>query len=196
MTIPYDSLLSSEPLRITRNRLLTRTVAPATEPVTLAEAKLYLRVDHSHEDTLINDLITAARMMAESWLSRTFITQTWKLAFDFAVADSIWLPMGPVSEVVSIVMVNQDGSTSTLDSSNYWLNAAKNAVVVNGIFSGFRVEITYNTGYGNAAAVPAPIKQGILSHIAFMYDFRGDYGENAIPDQALALYRPYREVRL
>ena len=48
-----DLLLSRDPLRTARNRLLSRTVAPAAEPLTLAEVKLYLRLDHYHEDTLL-----------------------------------------------------------------------------------------------------------------------------------------------
>ncbi len=192
----FDSLLSRDPLRITRNRLLSRITAPSTEPVTLAEAKLYLRVDNTNEDTLITDLITAARMVAENWLKRSLITQSWKLAFDNAVASSVYLPMGPVNSVISVIIVNQDGSTTTVDPSQYWLNAAQNALVLNSTLTGFRIEMSYNAGYGVAEAVPKPIKQGILGHIAAMYDSRGNDGDSRIPEQVAALYAPYREVVL
>lgn len=202
MNIPYDpyytanSLLERNPLSLTRNRLLSRVTAPSTEPVTLAEAKLYLRVDNTNEDTLITDLITAARMLAESWLGRSLISQTWKIAFDTAIPFQLGLPMGPVVSVASVVIVNQDSSTVTVDSSTYWLNAAKNALVLNSALSGFRIEITYNTGYGDATAVPKPVKQGLLAHIASMYDARGDTSDATLPEQVMGLYGPYREVRL
>ena len=203
MTIPvnpystYDSLLSRDPLQLTRNRLLSRTVAPAVEPVTLTEAKLYLRVDNTNEDTLITDLITAARMVAESWLRRSLITQTWQLAFDLGIPSSIWLPMGPVISLVSVIVVNQDGTTTIPDSSTYWLNAAQNALVMNTILTGFKVQITYTAGYGaDENTLPRPIKQGILAHIASMYDSRGESGDSILPEQTVGLYAPYREVRL
>lgn len=44
----------------------TLKITDATvEPVTLAEAKLHLRVDHNAEDALITALITATRQAAE-----------------------------------------------------------------------------------------------------------------------------------
>ncbi len=198
MSIPYDpgftadSLLMRNPLSLTRARLLSRVTAPATEPVTLAEAKLYLRVDSTAEDALITDMITAARMMAEQWLSRSLISQSWQVAFDYAISSRTRLPMGPVTAIGSVVIVNQDGSTVTVDPSTYWLNAAKNALMLNGPLVGFQIDITYNTGYGGATAVPKPIKQGLLAHIAAMYDARGDSDMSHMPPQVAGLYQPYR----
>ena len=55
---------------------------PTAEPVTLAEAKLHLRVDGTDEDTLITMLISSARTHAENVCRRSFMTQTWCLYLD------------------------------------------------------------------------------------------------------------------
>jgi len=192
----FDPYLMRDPLRMTRNRLLVRVTAPASEPLTLAEAKLYLRIDHTHEDTLLTDLIVAVRMIAENWLRRSLLAQSWKLAYDGGVPECVGLPMGPVSAITGVIIVNRDSTTQALDSSTYWLNAAQNAIVFNSMTIGFRIEITYSTGYGTASDIPRPIKQGLLAHLAAMYDSRGETGEVALPEQAVALYMPFREVRL
>lgn len=197
MTMLYDPLLRRDFLHMTRNRLLERVTAPVEEPVTLDEAKLYLRVDTTKDDTLIGDLIVAARMVAEGWLRRSLISQSWKMAFDGGIAGSVGLAMGPVSAITGVTVVNQDGGSRTLDGGSYWLNAARSALVTGGAVMGFRVEVTYVAGYGaDTDAVPRPIKQGMLSHIGAMYDHRGEDGGMALPEQAMALYAPFREVHV
>jgi uncharacterized phiE125 gp8 family phage protein len=196
MAITSDPYLSADPFKLARGRLLTRTVAPASEPITLGEAKLYLRKDGTEDDSLIGDLIVAARMLAESWLKSSLITQEWKLSYDHGVPETVWLPMGPVNSIASVVVMNRDGSSSILPSSSYYLNAARNALILDSSQLGFRIEITYGAGYGDASAVPRPLKQGMFSHIAAMYDHRGEPEGNLLPEQSIALYMPFREIRL
>lgn len=183
-------------MTILSNRSLMRTIAPASEPLTLSEAKSYLRIDNTHEDILIGDLIVASRMMAEHWLKRSLITQTWKLSYDDYVCDEVPLPMGPVSSISSVIVFNRDGSSQTIDPDVYVLNAAKNTILLDTALFGFRIEITYITGYGNSTAVPKPIKQGMLAHIASMYDCRGESDDSSIPRQSVGLYMPFRELCL
>lgn len=179
-----------------RKHLLTRVTAPASEPVSVEEAKLYLRVDGSEEDTLLGDMIVAARMVAEETLKRSLITQSWKLAYDDYLPDMVLLPMGPVNAIDSVTVVNRDTSTQAIESDVYYLNAARDTLLLDSVIFGFRIEIVYGTGYGVASAVPQPIRHGMLAHIAAMYDARGLDASVTLPEQALRLYMPFREVRL
>ena len=61
---------------------LKLVTAASTYPVTLAEAKLHLRVDSTDEDTLITALITAATEMCEQKTGRAIMQQTWDVTLD------------------------------------------------------------------------------------------------------------------
>ncbi len=61
---------------------LKLVTGPATEPITLTEAKLFLKQELGDDDALITALITAARQRAENYTSRAFIAQTWELSLD------------------------------------------------------------------------------------------------------------------
>ncbi len=55
---------------------------PATEPVTLAEAKVHLRLETALDDDYVTALISAARQYTEQVCWRALVTQTWELVLD------------------------------------------------------------------------------------------------------------------
>ena len=59
------------------------------------------------------------------------------------------------------------------------------------------IEVVYVAGYGDAASdVPAPLKLGMMQHIAYLYDQRGDMKDylqtRAMPPAVQNLYMPFR----
>jgi hypothetical protein len=71
--------------------------APAGVPVTVAEAKEHLRVDHSADDTLISGLISAAVGHLDGWsgvLGRCIMSQVWRVSVE---AGEVVLPMPDVT---------------------------------------------------------------------------------------------------
>jgi uncharacterized phiE125 gp8 family phage protein len=56
--------------------------APAVEPISLAEAKAFLRVEHDDDDDVIAALIAGARIYVEAQTRRALITQSWRLTRD------------------------------------------------------------------------------------------------------------------
>lgn len=176
-------------------RLLVRTIAPSTEPLTLAEAKLYLRVDDNAEDRLITEQITVSRELAEQFLRRSLMPQTWKLAYDDGVPAEVALPRGPVQSVVSVLIRSASGIVQTVAASTYTLTAAKQSLRFSQSLTGDQIEITYVTGYATQAEIPRAIRQGMLAQLSALYDNRGEAVDGISP-QAAALWAPYREVLL
>ena len=51
---------------------------PASEPVSLAEAKSFLKLDSGDDDTLIDTLIATARVAIDLRTGCHFVTQAWR----------------------------------------------------------------------------------------------------------------------
>ncbi len=56
---------------------------PAVEPLSLAEAKAFLRVEYCDDDQVVAALIAGGRMYVETQAQIALIRQSWRPAFDF-----------------------------------------------------------------------------------------------------------------
>lgn len=155
-------------------------LAPATEPVSLAEAKAHLRCGDD-EDALITALIQAAREQAEHLLNRSLITQTWERVLDAFPAVELPLGMPPVQSVSSVRYYDPAGAPQTLDPSAYSLDADTDAGWIipaygtswpDTIDTPNAVRVRFVCGYGGAADVPAAIRSWILLRIGTLYKHR------------------------
>lgn len=81
-----------------------------------------------------------------------------------------------------------------MDEELYHLSAMEDAVHFASALLAYEVQITYVCGYGDAEDVPAAVRQGMLLHLATLYDDR--MGGMQMPVAAVALYKPHRKVRL
>jgi uncharacterized phiE125 gp8 family phage protein len=157
--------------------------APATEPVTLAEAKLHCKTDYSGttEDALINQLISAARGEAENEIRRALITQTWEKYLD-AFPEGIELFYPPFISLTSIVYVDINGTPQTLAGTEYAVDDKQEPAWVVPAYGKVwpdtrgdtinAVTVRFVCGYGAAADVPAGIKAWLLIRIGDLYQNR------------------------
>ena len=193
---------------------LVLVTPPASEPVTLAEAKAHLRVETAADDALIAILITTARQSAEQWLNRALLAQTWRAQWDGAPeGDVLELPKAPLQSVVHVKTYDDADAATVFAASNYFVDTARQPgrvvlrlsaawPVTSRTAGGF--EVQFVAGYGALASdVPAAIRQGILVHVASLYTMRGDFvsAEGTLqpadlPASAHALYAPWRLLRL
>jgi hypothetical protein len=67
---------------------------PASEPLSLTEAKAHLRIEHTLDDTYLTTLITAARQYVEQIAWRGLLTQTWELTLDRFPGGGVLVPGG------------------------------------------------------------------------------------------------------
>lgn len=158
--------------------MLTVTL-PTPAAVTLAEAKLHMRVEVNDEDTLITNLISVATSMAEHELGRALVTQSMKVNLDRFPRGPIELFMPPVVSITSIQYEDENGATKTLDPINYQLvkDFQRPRITASTWPVGSDVEVIYQAGFGAIADVPAPIKQWILVHVSSMYENRESIGK-------------------
>lgn len=158
------------------------TTAPATEPVSTADAKTYLNVSHSLHDTLIANIVSAARIQYEHYTGTAVITQTITQVWDCTPYDEFELSVAPVT-TATVYYKDTNGDYQTWASTNYTLDTISPlARVVRKTTVGWpttgdypnRWKVEYAAGYANAAAVPEDIVTSILLLVGFLYENRED----------------------
>lgn len=184
------------------------TTAPASDPVTLADAKTHLRVTHNNDDTYIDGLITAAREWVEDFTGRSLVTQTRTYLMDgFPIGDDfIVLPRSPIQSVTTVVYVDTAGANQTWSSVNYAVDTtadpggiylAYNATWPDTRAQRHAVTITYIAGY---TIIPQRLKQAMLLIIGELYARRELSIVGAtiseVPFAVQALLSPFRLVYL
>lgn len=191
---------------------LTRDTAPALTPISLAETKAHLRIDHPDEDALIAALIDAATSYFDAWtgiLGRAMVTQTWDVSLDDFPSAAIHIPLGPVQSVSAVTYVDPAGITQTVSPTNYYVDTKSLDawVVPNAEFSWPQtmyapnvVTVRFVCGFGAPAAVPQAIKQSMLLLIGHWYENREGsvLGTTVaeLPFAVNALLAPFRRVTL
>ena len=172
-------------------------VEPDNEPVTLAEAKVWMRVDQSIEDSLINGLIRTARMHIEAIIGRAMITQTIQQTSTAQTNTGIIdLLIAPVQSVLIVAKINADGSENILAVSDYQVDIDNNRIAVGIIETGSAFRLEYIAGYGAlASSVPEALRTAILSQTARLFEHR-DGEAVGISHSVQSLLSPFARVRL
>ena len=171
------------------------TSEPSEEPVTLTEAKVPLKVTGTSEDTYITTLIKVARLWAERYSGRSFITQTRTIKLDYFPSCNapIVIPYGPVISLSTVGLgvsyLNDDDVTTTLTfDTDYKLDShsePNRIYPVDDWPTDYKTDhlqaitITYTAGYGAAAAVPDLIKEAIKKRVMDLYEGTDHYTRQA-----------------
>jgi uncharacterized phiE125 gp8 family phage protein len=167
-------------------------LGPLTEPITLAEAKEYARIDGSSEDTLITSLIKMARLHCESYMGKAIIRKT--VTIDSFSFPYVWqIPYGPLvsaSDISKVVTIDQNNVETAL---NYQVNVGlfPKIAITSGAQS-FKFKMVYTAGF---TTVPEDIKLAVKMMVNTLYERREDFSDlQAIPSPlgVKAILMPYK----
>ena len=182
-------------------RLVT---GPATEPLTYAEVKAFLRLNDDSEQTFVTTLITIARQIVEGQTWRPLISQSWALQFDASELNLFIsnINKAPIISIDTVTYYDVNNALQTLSPTLYETDIYGNP-------ARFRLKsipmvydrmgaliVNFTCGYTNASAVPQAIKQAMLLIIGHLYENRQDVVTgtqvNEIPMASRYLLEPYR----
>lgn len=157
---------------------------PTHNPVSLEEAKNYLKVDYATDDDLIEALIFAARKQVENELGGLLIVKRTVTQKQTGGVKTIDLMRGPMVSISSITYYEDFDSVGELISSSDYRFADGAIFHRNGFWDEGREAdgyvIVYTAGLvddtGQAAEnSPETIRMAILRIVAYLYENREEY---------------------
>lgn len=151
------------------------SVTDTTEPVTLAEAKNYLRISigSTADDTLITGFISAARAYAEKYLAQDILPRNREVHYNF-ITDPINLYYAPLNlnrdndgalTNFSVVVSSRGVSRTLIEDEDFELLGIEDPKINIILGIGEDAMITYSTKGGSSPE----IKAGILALVYKYY---------------------------
>lgn len=157
--------------------------APARQPITIAECKAQMRVEHSDDDLIINRFIDTAIAAVDvtGALGKAMITQTWGEWFA-PNPGVIGLSLGPVQSVSAIKYYDSDNALQVATLSDFYVLGTKSRTTIKPkpgkswpvVFNrDDAIKVEYVIGYGDTPNdVPQTVRHALMMLVAHYYENR------------------------
>jgi uncharacterized phiE125 gp8 family phage protein len=186
--------------------IYTVTTPASTDVFKLDEAKDFLRVDNTSDDSIIKGLIKATTIIGEKFTNRTFVQRTITALFQqFETSQFEEYPYVQIrrAPLVSITSVRSmiDGVWTDVPAADWQLKNSNGFPrllfldTVNTDDVPYPLQVILIAGYGAASVVPEDIQDALKMHISFLYENRGDVdteGKLSMPRATRSIYNSYR----
>lgn len=155
---------------------------PQLEPLTLAEVKTFLRVDHEHDDFEIEAMIRAAREQAELFQGREVARKRLEMILDAWPRSGPILTPAPLASLEEIRYRLADGSWQTLAADRYLVAVDAEPGQIHAVsewptdhlWPAGAVAVRMTCGW-LPADVPEHVRQGMKLLVASWYEHRTGY---------------------
>lgn len=164
--------------------MLELITPPEADPVSVAEIKAHLRIEHDDEDALLATYVRSATAMLDGpagMLGRCLMAQTWRLTVEGS-PRVIPLPLPPCL-VVERVLHGVPGETEhVVEPDHYAVTGLRSldgarvrlrpGIDWPDLEDGTSLAVEFTAGYGSAAAVPEDLRQAIRLLAGHLYENR------------------------
>lgn len=178
---------------------MTMSLVPGDSPVSLSDARAWLRMGAGSDDAVIEPLLRAATGICEAFVGQWLVQRSGSEVVRVE-QGAARLSVRPVVAVDDVRMIAADDSETVLAASDYRLSVAADGagrLIVAPQHGAGQVRVTYRAGMAAAGAdVPEAIRHGIVRMAQHLYDARDAKDVPPPPAAIAALWQPWRVMRL
>ncbi|SEH17400.1 phage conserved hypothetical protein, phiE125 gp8 family [Sphingopyxis sp. YR583] len=177
---------------------MAESLLPGEAPVSLNEARSWLRLGATVDDAVVAGLVRAATNICEAFIGRWLIVRIGEEILP--PKDGTVQPSArPVVGIESVALIFPDGDESDLGDGDYRMSVDIDGtarIVMVGAGNAVRARVAYRAGIAEGAnAIPEAIRQGILRMTQHLHEAR-DGAAIAPPAAIAALWQPWRRLTL
>jgi uncharacterized phiE125 gp8 family phage protein len=177
---------------------MTTSLMPGEAPVSLNEARGWLRLGAGIDDAVVAGLIRAAANICESFVGQWLMVRAAEELLP-VVAGEMRLSARPAVGVDDVTLIAAGGAESEMAEAGWRLRIAPDGtgwLTIEGADGAAKVRVRYRAGMAaDANGIPEAVRHGILRMMQHLHDARDGEG-GAPPAMIAALWQPWRRVGL
>ncbi|WP_338424746.1 head-tail connector protein [Sphingopyxis kveilinensis] len=177
---------------------MAESISPGDAPVSLNEARGWLRLGATVDDAVVAGLVRAATNICEAFIGQWLIVRAAEERLPIG-AGTLRLNARPVVGIDGVALIAPDGGEMPLGDGEYRVTVSRDGstrITVERAGDAERLRVAYRAGVADGAnGIPEAIRQGIVRMTQHLHDARD--GAGAAPPAAIAaLWQPWRRLTL
>lgn len=177
---------------------MTTSLWPGDAPVSLDEARGWLRMGAATDDAVVAGLVRAATNICEAFVGQWLMVRAMEETLPIG-AGTMQLGVRQVVGVDAVTLLADGGGETVLAAGDYRVAIARDGtarLAIDRPCDAQRVRVAYRAGMADDVnRIPEAIRQGIVRMTQHLYDAR-DGADAAPPAVIAALWQPWRRLGL